>query len=80
MIDGRGIRTAHLVLAPADVAWKSASSATSSATRVGSRNPTRQSRFGRALQLRVSRESEGAANETRGADALGLVASQIQRS
>jgi hypothetical protein len=60
-------RRTHLVLAPADVAWKSAPSASSSATRVGSRNPTRQSRGGRALPLRVSRESEVAANETRAA-------------
>jgi hypothetical protein len=64
-------RRTHLVLAPADVAWKSAPSALSSATRVGSRNPTRQSRCGRALPLRVSRESDVAANETRAAGGRG---------
>jgi hypothetical protein len=54
-------------LLPRTSRGKAAPSALSSATRVGSRNPSRQSRCGRALPLRVSRESEVAANETRAA-------------
>jgi hypothetical protein len=54
-------------LLPRTSRGKAAPSALSSATRVGSRNPTRQSRYGRALPLRGSRESEVAANETRAA-------------
>src|SRR6476619_7459717 len=67
--DVSGARTcrAHLVLAPADVAWKSCALRIEFFDPRWVPNPARQSRCGRALQLRVSRESEVAANETRAA-------------
>jgi hypothetical protein len=52
--------------APADVAWKSCALRNVFCDPRRVPNPTRQSRCGRALLLRVSRESEGASNETRG--------------
>ena len=73
MIAARGSRlagsanAAHLVLAPADVAWKSCDLRMVVCDPRWVPNPAQQSRFGRALLLRVSRESEVAANETRGA-------------
>jgi hypothetical protein len=71
--------SAHLVLAPADVAWKSCALRIVFCDPRWVPNPARQSRCGRALQLRVSRESEVAANETRTAGRRGSLHARIVR-
>ncbi len=64
----------HLGLAPADVAWKSRALRMVFCDPRWVPNPTRQSRYGRALPLRVSRESEVAATETHAAGGVALPA------
>jgi len=70
----------HLVLAPADVAWKSLALRNAFRDPRWVPNPTRQSRCGRALELRQSRESEVAANETHAAGGVAVLVPDCDRA